>query len=253
MDVATKVYVHADALVTTPWDMNANQDRERTRDKHHGSCGVGLFETVKRNRTHPLTMRCLWDCGLETKINAIRSHYCSSDEDLMGRFIYDCLRFANVVSPATILKWNDPLFEGAQGLLLDQGNMTMFPHLTPSRCGLHNVRELVWCGGFELAGVYYVSRTYLTRHGNGPLPGEDPKLFFVDTTNRNHEWQGRLRFAPLDRDALLRRIHADCDTPKLVMTHCDQLSTNINADLYAYGETRDDIYQSVQTLRQCHE
>ena len=62
----------------------------------------------------------------------------------------------------------DPAFEGAQGLCLDMDNKEAWPHVTHSKTGMHNVRQL-WKGEFE---TYYVSRTYFTRHGAGPLPGE---------------------------------------------------------------------------------
>ena len=36
-------------MITTPWDMMANQIIEESRGKDkHGSCGLGIFETIKR-------------------------------------------------------------------------------------------------------------------------------------------------------------------------------------------------------------
>ena len=49
------IYVHPDSLVTTPVDVWINQAVERARgDARHGSCGLGISETVVRNE-HPLT------------------------------------------------------------------------------------------------------------------------------------------------------------------------------------------------------
>ena len=33
------------------------------------------------------------------------------------------------------------IYEGGQGLLLDQSNLDNFPHLTPSSVGLFNIKE----------------------------------------------------------------------------------------------------------------
>jgi hypothetical protein len=104
-----------------------------------------------------------------------------------------------------------------------------------------NVRALCAQAGITDVDTYYVSRTYLTRHGAGPLPGHAPSMAFEDTTNLPHPWQGSLRFAPLD-SALRDRCAKDCGGDyKLVLTHCDQLEPNQLADLYSYGPTRANV------------
>jgi hypothetical protein len=60
--------------------------------------------------------------------------------------------------------------------------------------------------------VYYVTRTYFTRHGAGPLPGEIGDLPYskvVDETNIHNKFQGSLRFATLDLDILKAAINED--------------------------------------------
>lgn len=43
------VYAHSDCMVSTPYDMMANHIVEENRGKQkHGSCGLGIFETIKR-------------------------------------------------------------------------------------------------------------------------------------------------------------------------------------------------------------
>jgi adenylosuccinate synthase len=99
----------------------------------------------------------------------------------------------------------------------------------------------------EQAGIkedietYYVSRTYLTRHGAGPLPGEDAKMRFDDDTNLVHPYQGKLRFATLDVDALYGRMAKDGGHGHLVLTHCDQVEPPCKASMYAYGPKRTDV------------
>jgi len=144
------------------------------------------------------------------------------------------------VQPLGIGQCTDPVFEGAQGLLLDQGNKEFFPHVTHSNTGMKNVEILCAQAGITEKEIYYVSRTYLTRHGAGRLPGEDAAMSFEDLTNRQNQFQGPLRFAPLNADDLRARCQADAGSNpyKLVLTHCDQLEAPCDADLYSDGPTR---------------
>lgn len=249
------VYIHPDARVTTPWDMNANQDKESERLVRHGSCGVGIFETVKRSWSLPLLMKDLFDDSFIDKLDSIMAfHRCADIEEnaaIKEKFIKDAQWFAGTVRPATISDFSseDIIFEGAQGLLLCQSNMDMYPHLTPSRCGMHNVRELCYEGNIVLNDTYYVTRTYMTRHGDGPMENEYTKKRFADSTNQSNPWQGKLRFGPMDWEALMRRIHADSDKPKLVVTHCDQEDSPAGVgDFQSYGPTRDDMMVMKKTL-----
>ena len=92
---------------------------------------------------------------------------------------------------------------------MDQDNKQFFPHVTRSYTGIKNACELLKEWGIESADVYYVTRSYLTRHGAGPMPFEDQNLFYVDKTNMPNEYQGTLRFAPLNIDLLKSAISND--------------------------------------------
>lgn len=249
------VYAHPDCLITTFADMLINQAKEiRRGKKRHGSCGIGFHETITRSSLKELqiTMSDLWNGGkrLEAQLAEICGKYAkfrcgeSLDEpDANAAFIECCNQFANYVQPLGIAQCKDPVFEGAQGLLLDQNNKEFFPHVTHSNTGMKNVEILCALAGITEKEIYYVSRTYLTRHGAGPLPGEDPSMSFEDDTNKPNTFQGALRFAPLDTGKLRDRIKADAGSNpyKLVLTHCDQLDPPCEADLYFDGPTRDSI------------
>ncbi len=245
------VYAHPACVVTTFADMMINQRLENARGaKRHGSVGVGVNETMERSQIPELTitMADLWNgaktirrkleqiCG---KYAAFRSGQPIDEPAMVEKFIEGCERFADIVHPAGIGQCKDQVFEGAQGLLLDQNNKEFFPHLTRSNTGIQNVRALCAQAGIDKVEAYYVSRTYLTRHGAGPLPGEDASMSFADDTNLDHAYQGRLRFAPLDK-GLFDRCRRDFggDGYKLVLTHCDQLKAPNRADLYGHGPMR---------------
>lgn len=251
-----KLYVHPACRVTTPIDMIINQVMEKNAGHlRHGSCGVGFNETIQRDKALPLSMFDIWsgDVNLLAFCERLQSEWAQHRLGATVNFerndgwVKSCEWFAKFAVPAYITQFNAPLFEGAQGLLLDRDRIEFFPHLTNSYTGMRNVREL--CKEAEITAIepWYVSRTYLTRHGAGPLPGEQP-VYFEDKTNVLNPWQGPLRFAPLDADELLDRVSMDAgnEVPKIVFTHCDQLMTSeavrVGAHRYVYGETADDVY-----------
>lgn len=91
------------------------------------------------------------------------------------------------------------IFETGQGLLLDQDYEAYAPHLTSSKTGIHNPAIFLEKQGLSLEEAIYVTRPYVTRHGNGPLPCEVDRSELPgvgeDLTNRPNEWQGTLRYA----------------------------------------------------------
>lgn len=96
------------------------------------------------------------------------------------------------------------LFEGAQGMLLDQ-DLGFHPHTTWSAVGPSAVDRLASGFGLPESVVHMgATRSYLTRHGNGPFPTEDLNLDgLVEPHNTGEGWQGRFRRG--HPDALLLR------------------------------------------------
>lgn len=237
MGVTPRVFAHPDCLVTTYVDMYINRQSEDHRaKKRHGSVGIGINETVNRSDVPELkiTMHDIWHnrSSLESRLAQIADKWAMfrmgsklDEPAMLELWLKACEAMAERVGRAGIGQCPDPVFEGAQGLLLDQNNKEYFPHVTRSNTGIKNVRELCAMAGIERIEPYYVSRTYMTRHGAGPLPGEDPKMAYHDDTNTTNDYQGSLRFASLDFQSLVSRCHADrgSDAYKLALTHADQL------------------------------
>jgi adenylosuccinate synthase len=88
------------------------------------------------------------------------------------------------------------IFEGAQGVLLDETH-GFPPHTTWSNCTYQNaealLREANWQGDVTRVGV---TRCYATRHGAGPLPTEDTWPLFPGEHNTEGPWQGTFRYGP---------------------------------------------------------
>jgi adenylosuccinate synthase len=236
LGIAPKIYADPDAQVTTPYDVMINRWAEETRGiSRHGSVGIGFGETVERALGgYPLTMRHLGsDNYLTAILDGIRETWLPTrlamlgiadtperaasarDPEVIGRFLREIRAMRSALTAAAIdaiLNRPNIIFEGAQGLLLDQDRGHVFPYLTRSNTGLKNVLTVAKDAGIERLDVIYMTRPYLTRHGAGPLRHEVRQLDFadiIDPTNRPNPWQGTLRFAPLDLDVLHEAIAAD--------------------------------------------
>ena len=124
-----------------------------------------------------------------------------------------------------IKKYDTVIYEGGQGLALSETNVKNFPYLTPSKTGSEiPIAEIEpYTNDIE---VIYVTRSYFTRHGAGPLPfecnREEINSDIEDKTNFPNDFQKSLRFAKFDYVDLLNRIGSDnCKKYKksLYITH----------------------------------
>ena len=220
----TKVYVDPMCRVVLPCDVAVGRDAERVRgDMRHGSCGMGIFAASKRNATprYRLLAREVFNDPMEfvkARIREISDIYgWPGDTVYNNKNLIEAIKWMRnhcICKDLNAIKsmYKTVIFEGGQGLMLDQGNRGGFPHLTPSSTGARNtLRMIKELGG--LPDIYYVSRTYMTRHGNGPLfmacAKEDINPDIVDETNVPNEWQGALRFGYLTPAAQERRIRKD--------------------------------------------
>ena len=198
------LYIDAACPVTTPYDIARNRQH-----RPHGSCGVGFGDTLNREEQfYSLTFGDL--CSpwvLHTRLDLIRSFYGDVAEGVDVEDFLDCCA-ALVDSPHVRLTrglppggWSDLIYEGAQGLLLDQ-HFGFFPHVTRSNTGTANAVAL---HGSEELDVYLVTRAYQTRHGDGPMSNEQlPHNIKAnsDETNVRNTYQGAFRRSLLDLDLL---------------------------------------------------
>lgn len=271
-----RIYVSPHARVTTLYDMAINSLIEIKRDKdRHGSCGMGINETVTRDAAgFHLDMQTVKDTayGVEQQIIKIKDEWVPrrmqelglSKEDFAGnetamrymeyfdvridQVVDDLMHYGDMMllhNPKMFLDHEDTVVvEGAQGLMLDEF-LGDFPHVTRSITGLaSSIRAAAECGKTTIRPVY-MTRAYTTRHGAGELlyeghPITDKSL--VDQTNVPNDWQGTLRYAPLNLHALAWYIREDLKRgkhvgqlfgvevlePKLFVTCLDQLDEYVH-------------------------
>lgn len=112
------------------------------------------------------------------------------------------------------------VFEGAQGVLIDE-SFGFHPYTTWSDCTPRNAFTLVTehMPNTE-PDVIGVLRTYIVRHGPGPLPSETDALTVLEH-NHEHPWQGPVRYGWFDA-VLARYALAACSrVDRLAITHVD--------------------------------
>lgn len=287
---STKFYIDDMCKVSTPFDMLYNQAVEVERgNNRHGSCGLGIFETIDRykNTTYSpyygdfIYPSIGFTCGIREYLFRVKKYYEEKartqlgknisdifdvwDSDgLVNHYIHDFEQMSNIVKICNESyieeNYDVGVVELGQGLLLDSENHDYYPNLTPSRTTFHGNAQYIQLpfGDISDLEVCYVTRTYLTRHGNGRLDNECKKEELSnnieDKTNLPNEFQGSLRFAPLDVDSLIDRINKDfyfLNLPgarkTLAITHCDQLSIWENMDKIL--DNFDQVYTSLGETR----
>lgn len=220
----TKVFIHPKCRIVLPCDVIGNRGREIARGLNkHGSCGMGIFECVKRNKTTRWKL-CAADLKdyfeLYTKVEDMRktfARYLNDDvyniDNFMRAADYVVRNCPMVELHEIVSDYDTLIFEGGQGLLLDQANTGDFPHLTPSSVGSYNIHSTINNLNAESTDIFYVSRSYMTRHGVGPMDAEckkeDINPTIVDTTNIRNDWQDDLRFGYINTDKLYKRVRGD--------------------------------------------
>lgn len=291
----TKIYISENACISLPCDMMINQFAENSRgEKRHGSCGLGIYETIARSQDDSLKI-CFGDNlsenQLREKIRYINLFYVSerleklgfesvpeelsellSNDNITDNFIEDFFimkKICHISDDGILDNYDNIVFEGAQGLLLDCNRTEYFPNLTPSDTGMKNVRTILNKFPETETEVCYVTRSYFTRHGAGKFNTENSGIVseysLYDKTNQTNQYQGNFRYGFFDRQEFIKSINLDKkylsgnDHISVCVTHLDQtdgkiicgnenilpcnIADDVNADLFycSYGETRNHI------------
>jgi adenylosuccinate synthase len=231
--------VDRDALLTTPCHRAANRAREIARgDGRHGSCGLGIGETARYALDYPDDAPRAGDCTrprtLLRKLAKLRDRL--TDElgqlaappladvaDAFGAFAAK-VQLVDGSHLATLLQKGPVVFEGAQGVLLDEWR-GFHPYTTWSTTTFANAEQLLAEAGQQALRLG-VTRCYATRHGPGPLVTEDLTLELPEPHNELNPWQGTFRTGHLDTVALRYAIAAAGGVDALALTHLDTAASH---------------------------
>jgi adenylosuccinate synthase len=226
--------VDRDALLATPYHQAANRAREIARGaSRHGSCGIGIGETASYALAYPDEAPRVGDCAtphvLARKLTALRDRLTDELGPLTTPPVTDACdayrAFASRVKVvdanylAGLLRAGPVVFEGAQGVLLDEWR-GFHPYTTWSTTTSANAEQLIAEAG-QTAVRLGVTRCYMTRHGPGPFVTEDTALDLPELHNGHNQWQGAFRVGHLDAVALRYSIEATGGVDAIALTHLD--------------------------------
>lgn len=225
--------------LATSLDLILGHMIEQVRREFDPACGVGVDETIQRHdRFLPLTIsddpkmvekhlaairadwipRRLVELGIDDRmLDRMATSDCDWRRHLANIMIdesyIDRLRSAQTrlefAAPDVCRRFGDIVFENAHGLLLDAENRRFAPYVSPVRTGLTDVVALAREIGVASLTPHYVTRSYMTRLGPGPLPSERSGMRYPDPTNMDDQKWGDLRFGLLDLDLIGEAIAGD--------------------------------------------
>lgn len=279
--VKTKVFIHSNCRFITPFDMMANQIIELGYSKNdkHGTCGQGIWNTICRyDDTESIKYSFLEFCRMDpdekySYLRDIKYYYESKvlkdiPAEYIGPWNSDSLLFHYIMDTNTMYSrltlvheeyiesgYHTIIYEAGQGLAIDFDADPIFA--TPSYTGSKRAIQVLKNKGVkdEDIEVYYVTRTYFTRHGAGPLPTEVSSVKLIDKTNIFNIWQENIRYGNFDSKEMIDRVEKDSIPgikKNLLITHTNEypIPHPYMADINEYFNkiyTSDNKYNSTIT------
>jgi adenylosuccinate synthase len=235
--------VHPDALVSTAYHVAMNRLRELARgDARHGSCGLGIGEARHYWLRYGPDAIVMGDLAgrrtLVQKLTLLRERLLLEMQDVphldrewaaamhatrpAAETDFLMQAAAGIAVTSELPACHTVIFEGAQGVLLDEWH-GFHPYTTWSTVTPLHAWELCAERGIDDVTVLGVTRAYATRHGAGPFPTWSRDwTAMTDPGNPTNAWQGSIRCGPLDR-VLLDYAARICRIDALAVTCLDQL------------------------------
>ena len=245
-DALERLHIDPAGRVITPFHQAANRLREVLRgEARHGSCGLGVGETMHHSLESPEEGVVAADLGnrpvLLRKLARIQQRYWTEfrarrrelAEHPLAKTELETLESAEAGESFLVQaeevagrvgeerpRSGVVVFEGAQGVLLDEWR-GFHPYTTWSTCTFDNALDLLseWGGRAVRLGVI---RSYLTRHGAGPFPTEDAELKLPEPHNAWGPWQEGFRRGWLDLSLVRYAVESCGGVDGLAVTHLDR-------------------------------
>ena len=277
-DALARLRIDAQCRITTPFHQAAGRLREQRRGAAaHGTCGVGVGETVRHALEHPGQILRYADlhqlspsvlvARLQTIRETLRAEFVPQgpdgtagvvnperqilqDETVAAQWLASARALARHCPPVSFEQIRRQLrqdgcvlFEGAQGVLLDEWR-GFHPHTTWSSINTAAADGVATRFGIESPLEHFgAMRTYLTRHGAGPLPTHDDHLDdrLPEPHNHGDGWQGQFRRGHPDAVLLRYALEAAGPLTGLLISHLDVFQRGVSlkwCDGYAIDPPR---------------
>lgn len=282
--VTPKLTIHPLAKLTTPYDVAFNRFCHNFYGTNQ-TVGLGVGATMSRDAEGMFKLNAVDLANpyiVASKLDQIRSYYTAkikamfsidrikkgflAPEAIWTEFLLKDMKedielFNNLIDADLFeVKGYDALradyliFEGSQGILLDKDH-GVFPYVTYANTTSKNA--MVLCDRLRVQPqIYYVTRAYQTRHGEGPMSGEilDNQKEWREgiekglETNIYNKYQGHLRRGRLSYDDLnyamdVDRIYNRDVLKHMVVTCMDHVNydfqrSKIRHNIYTYLGSR---------------
>ncbi|MEZ5013658.1 MAG: adenylosuccinate synthetase [Chitinophagales bacterium] len=281
----TPFYLDPSCIISTHYDVLYNRAIETMRGQNrHGSCGVGHGATIERCKHSDLKLVAndLLNTRMYTsKLKLIKNYYRNKfkyntnlDFNIFNHANEDLSFFQNISKLHDLLnigflklksfeelvnhrsQYLTLIFEGAQGILLDI-HYGKSPYVTKSNTTSQNALSIlrsIKVKNIDL-NIFYITRSYLTRHGAGPFTeiprGEINLINTQQETNIANEFQGNFKIGYLDIDKLNYSLSCDAKhslnlKKNLVITCLDQQISN-NITVRHKGSIRNIKYEGISS------
>ncbi len=257
-DAISQVSIDERALIISPYHEAANRIREALRENaRHGSCGLGIGETMAdsiafpdealtaRDIADPTRARQILEMIRKRKLREFSPDFAFLKDRAEVRHEVETLQDTQLSEAVvdfysqfcasvkivgddyldTLLQQGPVLFEGAQGVLLDEW-YGFHPHTTWSTTTNANADTLLEeCGFAGPVTRLGLLRSYATRHGAGPFVTEDEDLSRVltDPHNPYNPWQQGFRVGHFDFVTARYALDVVGNINGLVISHLDEI------------------------------
>lgn len=251
-DAFSRTMVDDRALITTPFQRAVNKVLLRESGKNN-SCAMGIGQTredhikygplvlfagdLRNSNVLRTKLRFLQSVSWD-KVKELSAKTSIVDDIFLGENIIDYLvavytRWTFMLVPSAFEAFlslglaNDSdenvVFEGAQGVLLDEDfgeeGFNTWSKTTFHNCGVI-LDEANRKGPTHRIGVL---RTYMTRHGDGPLPTAETDWFPPEKHNEDVGAQGKFRKSNFSFEAVDRALEICGGVDSFALNHLDEL------------------------------
>lgn len=231
-----KIIIDENAIVITPFDAE-----QANKLKNGTSTGIGLNQALQREKNHyHLRFRdILYSSVFAIKLAQVYKYYYhkSIDKQKLNDMVEEMNNFKSMFQVVTTKDWYKELnsfdhiiFEGGQGIMLDK-HCGFYPYVTHSNTTMKNAAQIIKRLRGNLVNMYYVTRSYNTRHGVGPLLNDTGiDNLPTDKTNVANPHQGVFvkTILPLEQLEYAircnRKYEPEFIKRNLVITHVDELA-----------------------------
>lgn len=257
-DAVKRLTIDRAALVTTPYHQALNRLREIARNRErHGSCGLGIGETMADalalgeralhvgDLLEPIGLKqklaTLRDWKI-TQLPGLRADLPDTEQVRRELAVIEDAHFLDFLAEtyrrlarpltlvdssylAKVLADGPVIFEGAQGVLLDEW-YGFHPYTTWSTTTFQNAETLLREQGYaEQVLRLGLLRAYATRHGRGPFVTEDAALAAVlpEAHNVPNAWQLAMRVGHFDAVAARYALSLTGPIDLLAVSHLDRV------------------------------